>query len=138
MLKLAHYYARPRAHARDRYTTVTYGRGETLAPVPITRDNGGMTTHTATVHHYADQSGEYTYTVQGLLFTVEHDGDTQLAAMRAWRDQELDTCYTPEPLDDMLTVLDGGAIIYGGVIYSLDWSLRADINAETLKQGISL
>lgn len=114
------------------------GGGKHLRPNLLRAYDRAMTTHAATVHHYSDKSGHYTYTVQGLLFTVEHDGDTQLAAMRPWHIQELDECYTPEPLDDTLTMLDGGAIIYRGVVYSLDWSLRADMHAETLAQGILL
>jgi hypothetical protein len=57
-LKLSHYYARPRAHARDRYTTVTYCRRETLAPEPITRDNGDMTTRK---HFTSDTLNERIY-----------------------------------------------------------------------------
>lgn len=41
-LNVVHFYACPRTCARDRYTTVTYRRRETLAPEPITRDNGNM------------------------------------------------------------------------------------------------
>lgn len=86
----------------------------------------GMTNTQATVHHYSDQSGEYTYTVDLPLFTVEHDGMVHHALMREWRVQDWDT-LTECPVDDALTMLDGGAVIYRGVAYSLDWGVGATV-----------
>lgn len=86
-----------------------------------------MTNNTsATVHNYSDESGDYIYTVALPLFTVAHDGDEQYARMTPWRVQDWDN-MTEDILDDTLTMLDGGAVIYRGVAYSLDWSVSATI-----------
>lgn len=79
-----------------------------------------------TTHHHSDQSGHYAYTVALPLFTVSYDGDEQHARMTPWRVQEWDT-ITECPVDDTLTMLDGGAVIYRGIVYSLDWSVSAVI-----------
>lgn len=81
---------------------------------------------TATVHHYSEESGEYTYTVALPLFTVTYGGGEQYARMTAWRVQDWDT-LTECPVDDTLTMLDGGACIYRGIAYSLNWSVSATV-----------
>jgi len=75
-----------------------------------------MTTHTHT-----DQSGTYVYAVEGDTFTVEYDGGEQCATMRAWHVQEWDT-IAECPVDDTLTMIDGGSIIYLGIAYDLAWN----------------
>lgn len=80
----------------------------------------------ATVHYHSDQSGHYTYTVALPLFTVTHEDGEHYARMTPWRVQDWDT-VAECPVDDTLTMLDGGAVIYRGVAYSLDWSVSATI-----------
>lgn len=96
--------------------------------MPPTRayDRGMTNNTTATTHYYSDDSGDYTYTVDLPLFTATYDGDEQYARMTPWRVQEWDT-ITECPVDDTLTMLDGGAVIYRGIAYSLNWSVSATI-----------
>lgn len=80
-----------------------------------------------TKHVHTDQSGTYRFTVTAPLFAVTYDGDTHYARMVPWKVQEWSEWEECAPLDDTLTQLDGGAIIYDGIAYSLEWEVSATI-----------